>query len=252
MIVLFALGLALSACAYGPGMGGTSSPNPESPVSHDGESPGTGPGEGAVREQPDPSIVQAHPTGIEHFAIGPDGRTVIVYYWGGNQACFGLQRVEVALLADGTPSVTVWEGTHPDAVDMVCTMEALLKSTVVTLDGAVITDAAQPDAPAGEPQLALEPEIVIVQDGILDPILVALTGFGVTPDGLTVTAQFYGGVPDCYGVATASIATDARPIVVSITEGRMPGSEVCIDIALAKGVVFTLGAPVIVDGSPAR
>lgn len=251
--MILALGFALSACAYGPLAGGSPSPDPDSPVGNVPASPGPDPiGGGAVREEPDPTIVQAHPTGIEHFAIGPYGRNVVVFYWGGNQACFGLERVEVAILADGAPSITVWEGTHPDAVDMICTMEALLKSTVVTLDQPLVVDGNQPNAEAAEPELASEPQIVTIQDGVLDPIPVSLTGFGVTADGLTVTAQWYGGVPECYGVASASMTTAARPFVVSISEGRVPGSEVCIDIALAKGVVFTLATPLIRDGSPAR
>jgi hypothetical protein len=252
-IVILALGFGLSACASAPGAGGSPSLDPESPVGHDVQSPGPDPiGNGAVREEPDPTIVQAHPTGIAQFAIGPDGRTVVVTYSGGNQTCFGLQRVDVAVLADGTLSITVWEGTHPEAVDMICTMEAILKSTVVTLDEPVIVDGNQPDAPAAEPELALQPQIVSVQNGVLDAIPVVLTGFAITPDGLRVTAQWYGGVPECYGVAVASIEKSVRPLVVSISEGRMPGSDVCIDIAMAKGVEFTLDTPLIRDGSLAR
>ncbi len=54
---------------------------------------------------------------------------------------------------------------------------------------------------------------------MLDPIPVALTGFAITADGLTVTAQWYGGVPECYGVAAATITTSARPFVVSMFRG---------------------------------
>ena len=252
-IVILALGFALSACTLAPGAGGSPSLDPESPVGHGVQSPGSDPiGSGALREEPDPTIVQAHPAGIEQFDIGPDGRTMVVTYSGGNQTCFGLQWVDVAILADGTPSITVWEGTHPEAVGMICTMEAILKSTVVTLDEPVIVDGNQPDAAAGEPDLVLEPQIIAVESGVLDPIPVALTGFAVTADGLSVTAQWYGGVPECYGVAAATITTIALPFVVTVSEGRVPGSEVCIDIALAKGVQFTLDTPLIRDGSLAR
>ena len=77
----------------------------------------------------------------------------------------------------------------------------------------------------------------------------ALTGFAITADGLTITAQWYGGVPECYGVAAATMTSSTQPFVVSIFEGRVPGSEVCIEIALAKGVVFVLDSPLIRDGS---
>ena len=178
---------------------------------------------------------------------------MVVYYWGGNQACFGLQRVDVAILADGAPSITVWEGTHPDAIDMVCTMEALLKSTVVTLDQPLIVDGNQPRrAGRGAGARSRAADRRPSRHGVLDPIPVRSPASRSPPMALTVTAQWYGGVPECYGVAAATITTSARPFVVSMFEGRVPGSEVCIDIALAKGVVFVLDSPLIRDGSLAR
>ena len=247
-ILLLALAGLVSACASPPLGGG--SPNPDSPVGH---SPGSEEplpsGDGSVRETPDPRVVDAHPVAIDHFAIGPDGRTVIVSFYGGNQTCFGLQKVDVQAGDDGTPTITVYEGTHPEAVGQVCTMEALLKSTVVTLDVPILVDTAQPAAPPGEPELVPEPKVVEVQDGILDAVPVAVTGSHLSADGLTLTAQFYGGVPECYGLAEASISTAERPWSVTIREGRVPGSEVCIDLALAKAAVFTLDSPLIVDGS---
>jgi hypothetical protein len=128
-------------------------------------------------------------------------------------------------------------------------MEALLKSTLVTLDEALVVDAAQPDAPAGEAELATDPEIVEPQDDVLDPIPVAVTGYLLSGDGLTLTVHFYGGVPECYGLAEASISTANRPWTVTIREGRVPGAEVCIEIALAKAVQLTLESPLIRDAS---
>ena len=249
--LLLVVGGLLTACAIPVGGGDSSaSPDPDAPV---GTAPGSlGPepsGDGAMRDTPDPSITNPHPTAVDHFAIGPDGRTLVVYYWGGSEICFGLQRVEVGTDADGTPVITVYEGNRPEAEGQACDMMARLKSAVVTLESPVVIDASQPDAPPGEPDLAPEPQVVTVQVGIQDPHAVAITGYTLSGDGLTLTAQFYGGVPECYGLATATLDASSRPALVEISEGRVPGSEVFIEIALAKAFAFTLETPLIRDGS---
>lgn len=252
--LLVLVGVLLTACSYQPFIGDDPSVppsrNPESPVVGEPGSPGPSPsGDGAVRETPNPAVVDAHRTAVDHYAIGQDGRTVVVYFWGGNQACFALQKVDVSTDPDGATVITVWEGTLPEAVDQACTMEAILKSTVVTLESAVVTDAAQPDAPAGEPELAPDAAEVDIEVGVENPIPVAITGYHLSGDGATLTAQFYGGVPECYGVASASVDTDAQPWMVSISEGHIPGAEVCIEIAVAKSFVFRLNAQLLRDGS---
>ena len=89
--------------------------------------PSPPPGDGATREEPDPSVVDAHGAAVDHFAIGADGRTVVVYWWGGNTTCFGLKEITVDVQR-GTPVIVVLEGTRADAVGQACTMEAVLKS----------------------------------------------------------------------------------------------------------------------------
>lgn len=248
------VGVLLTACSFQPFIGGDPSVqpslDPESPVVGEPGSPGPVPtGDGALRETPNATVVDAHQTAIDHYAIGQDGRTVVVYFWGGNQACFALQKVDIGTDPDGVTVITVWEGTLPDAVDQACTMEAILKSTVVTLESAVVTDAAQPDAPAGEPELATDAAEVDIEAGVENPIPVAITGYHLSGDGAILTAQFYGGVPECYGVASASVDADARPWMVSISEGHIPGAEVCIEIAVAKDFVFRLDDQLLRDGS---
>ena len=224
--------------------------DPASPVIGEPGSPDPKPGgDGAIRETPNPDVVDAHQAAVDHYAIGPDGRTVVVYFWGGNQACFALQKVDVAKDPDGTTVVTVWEGTLPEAAGRACTMEALLKSTVVTLDSALLTDAAQPDAPAGEPELAPDAAQVEIEVGVENPIPVAITGYHLTADGATLTAHFSGGVPECYGIASAFFDTGAEPWVVSILEGHVPDAEICIEMAVAKVYVFRLDAQLVRDGS---
>jgi hypothetical protein len=244
------VGVLLVACSSQPLVGGEPSADPESPVVGERVSPGPAPsGDGAVREAPNPDVVDAHQTAVDHYAIGPDGRTVVVYFWGGNQACFALQKVDVGTDPGGVTVITVWEGTLPEPVNPVCTMEAILKSAVVTLDSAIVADAAQPDAPAGEPELTPDATEVDIEVGVENPIPVAVTGYHLSGDGATLTVQFFGAVPECYGVATASVDTSARRWTVSISEGHIPGAEVCIEIAVAKAFVFPLYAQLFRDGS---
>jgi hypothetical protein len=253
-LLLLIVGALLAACSYQPFIGG----DPSAPASADPESPvGTEPGshepvptgDPAVREAPNPDVVDPHQTAVDHYAIGVDGRTVVVYFWGGSQACFGLQQVDLSTDPDDTTVVTVFEGTLPEAVGQACDMIAVLKSTVVTLDAPIVSDATQPDPPAGEPELVPDAEVVDVVTGVENPIPVAVTGYELSGDGAALTVQFWGGVPECYGVATASVDTDAQPWVVSVSEGHVPGAEVCIEIALAKAFVFRLDSQLLRDGS---
>jgi hypothetical protein len=254
VLLLAVAGILMAACSYRPFVGG----DPSVPPSDDPEAPvATAPGsdvpapsgDPAVRQTPNPDVVDPYTPAVAHYAIGVDGRTVVVYYWGGTEACYALQRVDVAEDPDGVTVITVYEGTLPEAVDQPCTMEAVLKSAVVTLDEPILADAAQPGAPAGEPELVPDAEIVGIVENVENPIPVAVTGYLVSADGLTLTAQFYGGVPECYGVAEAFLEIDGSPWTVSIREGHIPGAEVCIEIAVAKAYVFELETQLIRDGS---
>jgi hypothetical protein len=254
--MLFALiGLLLVACSYRPFVCGGDpsvppSVNPDEPVATDpGSQPPAPSGDPALRQQPNPDVVDPYTPAVDHYAIGADGRTVIVYYWGGSEACFGLQRVDVGADPNGVPVITVYEGTVPEAVNQPCTMEAVLKSAVATLDEPIVADAAQPDAPAGEPALAPDAQVVDVVVGVENPIPVSITGYHLTADGSTLTVQFYGGVPECYGVADAFLEVDAEPLTVHVSEGHIPGADVCIEIAVAKAFVFDLDTPLLRDGS---
>jgi hypothetical protein len=253
-MLLVSIGFLLAACSYQPFLGGDPSATPsdhsESPVATAPGSTGPAPsGDPALRETPNADVVDPYTPAIDHYAIGVDGRTVVVFYWGGSQACFGLQQVAVETDPDGVPVLTVHEGTLPEAVGQACTMEAVLKSAVVTLDEPILLDAAQPDAQAGEPELAPDAEIVDVVEVVENPIPVAVTGYHLNGRGTTLTAQFFGGVPECYGVAAAFLESGATPWLVHISEGHIPTAEVCIEIAVAKAFVFELEHVLIRDGA---
>jgi hypothetical protein len=205
--------------------------------------------DGALREVPDPTIVDALPTAVDHYVIGPDGRTVVVYYWGGNQGCFGLHSAAVEL-RDGVPVITVNQGTRPAAVGMACTMEALLKSTVLTLDAPLLIDGSGSEPAGGEPQLPALAQAVVPVAGVENPRAHALTGYLLGADGTSLTAYYVGGTDECYALAEASAVAGADGVpLVTIREGSLLNAGACDDIGVAKSVSITLDAPLLLDGS---
>lgn len=254
-LALVCLVVLLSACAYAgrAGAGGSSpgagdSGNKDDPISATpGDVPSPPPGDGATREEPDPTVVDPHGVAIDHFVIGADGRTVVVYWWGGNTTCFGLKEVTVTVQQD-TTVIALQEGTRADHLGQACTMEAVLKSTVVTLDEPILDDAAGFDAAPGEPELPSGATAVEPQDGVLDAMPHAIGGYALSADGLTLSAFYVGGVEECYGLAAATADRAAGGLVtVSIREGQLPDLDrPCIDLGVAKVAAITLEQPLIV------
>jgi len=254
-LALICLALALSACAYigRPGAGGSSpgggdSGSKDDPISATpGGVPSPPSGDGATREEPDPTVVNPHGAAVDHFAIGADGRTVIVYWWGGNTTCFGLKEVTVDVQG-GTPVIAVQEGTRADHVGQACTMEAVLKSAAVTLADSILADAAGGDVAPGEPELPSGATAVAPQAGVVDAIPHAISGYALSADGLTLSAYYVGGVDTCYGLseATADRAADGL-VMVSVHEGQLSNvDDPCIDIGVSKVTTITLDQPLIV------
>jgi hypothetical protein len=255
MLPLVCLVIALSACAYvGQAGAGGSSPaggdsgSKDDPISATpGGVPSPPSGDGATREEPDPSVVDPHGVAVDHFAIGADGRTVVVYWWGGNTTCFGLKEITVDVQR-GTPIIAIQEGTRADHVGQACTMEAVLKSAVVTLDDPILADAAGGDAAPGEPELPTDATVVAARHGVVDAIPMAVGGYALSADGLTLSAYYTGGVDTCYGLAEASADRAADGLVtVSIREGQLANVDSpCIEIGVSKVASITLGQPLIV------
>jgi hypothetical protein len=198
-------------------------------------------------EEPDPSVVDPHGVAVDHFAIGADGRTVIVYWWGGNTTCFGLKEVTVTYQG-GTPIIAVQEGTRADHTGQACTMEAVLKSAVVTLDEPILADAAGDSGTSGEPDLPSGATAVAPQRRVVNDIPHSIGGYALSADGLTLSAYYVGGVEECYGLASAAADRAAGGLVtVSVREGSLPDVDgPCIDLGVSKVTSITLEQPLIV------
>ena len=102
MVLSLCAVLLLAGCARFGG-GGASRDEPsagtsgEPPIAIPDPLPPSPKGDGSQRVEPDASVFDAHEVSIDHFTIGPDGRTLAVYWWGGNVACFGLKEVRVGM-----------------------------------------------------------------------------------------------------------------------------------------------------------
>lgn len=101
-----------------------------------GDNPATGPdlADEAVIVTPQPDLVDVTPTQWEQVGFNDDQTVVTVYWWGGNEACFGLDRAEVDLAAD-TVTITLYTGTVPG--DNVCTMELVAKGVEIEMGEAL-------------------------------------------------------------------------------------------------------------------
>ena len=242
--------LLLAGCAR-LGGGGASSGEPsagtsgEPPISIPDPLPPSPEGDGSQRVGPDATVFDAHGVSIDHFTIGPDGHTLAVYWWGGNAACFGLKEVRVGM-ERGRPIITVLEGTREAARDRMCTMEAVLKSALVTLDTPIVVDAANPDPEAGEARLPDRAKQVHVGEGLLDATANAVIGYQLGRDGSQLDIYYVGGVEDCYGLAAADVDRQGSgPLQVSVREGRKSDAGACDDIGVMKFVRVELAEPLV-------
>lgn len=233
----------------GTGPGGNAGSGPNEPIgAGPGSQPGDGggPGDGARREEPNPDLVEPRPAAVDHFRLGPDGRTVVVYWWGGTPACFGLREVTVEV-RQARPVIGVVEGILPEAVGKACTMEAVLKSAVVSLDVPLLTDGSGNQHPQAEPVLPPGPMRVEPREGLGRLHAVAVVGYRLSPDGRELDVHYVGGTDRCYGLGEASVQpTERGPLAVTLREGVLPDADgACEDIGVAKVVGLRLEAPLV-------
>ena len=76
----------------------------------------------------------------DHITVGPDGRTLTVYFWSGAESCYGLAGVEVDVTG-AVPVITLQTGTRPGVE--VCVALAQLYSTEVVLDDPIVGGGVQ-------------------------------------------------------------------------------------------------------------
>ena len=121
--------------------GGDPGTKPDEPVGNEPVNPvpPDQPSDGALHVQPRPNVVNPRPHAWDHISIGPDGRTMTVYYWGGVEDCYALAGVNVERDADGVLTVRVLEGQRGDiAPDTACIEIALLKAATIVLEDPIV------------------------------------------------------------------------------------------------------------------
>jgi len=104
--------------------------------------PGTG--EPQIVE-PTPGMDNVGQTAFDTATIGADDTTLTIVFWSGVEPCYVLDHVDVSSGADAV-TVTLFQGSDPNAGDVACIDIALQKQVTVTLDeplaGRAIVDGA--------------------------------------------------------------------------------------------------------------
>jgi hypothetical protein len=85
-----------------------------------------------------PRVTGAQPIPFDHVTVGPDGKTLTIYFWHGVEGCYGVKDVTVSP-TDGGYAITVWAGMIPEAISRTCIDLAQLYSYDVVLDEPVFT-----------------------------------------------------------------------------------------------------------------
>jgi hypothetical protein len=132
--------------------------------------------EGATPAVPDPRVRDTVPTTWEQIVVGPDGRTLTVYFWSGTEECYGLGEVEVARDGDRL-TIALWTGRLAEAPEA-CIDIAQLYRTEVLLDEPLVVGGPEIAEPEPEPaagQGAMGPGISVeeaIASDLDEPLLV--------------------------------------------------------------------------------
>jgi hypothetical protein len=114
--------------------------------------------------------------------------------------------------------------------------------------GGNVVDPDQPvgGVPApGDPQIPPDGALQVQPEpGIVNAIPHAWDRITIAPDGRTITVYFWGGVQDCYGLASVQVERDANGLLqVTVMEGQrgnLAPNTACDEIALLKAVTVAL------------
>ena len=107
------------------------------------------PGDPATHEpqivEPTPGMDNVRQTAFDTATIGADDTTLTIVFWSGVEPCYVLDHVDVSYGADAV-TVTLFQGSDPNAGDVACIDIALQKQVTITLDeplaGRAIVDGA--------------------------------------------------------------------------------------------------------------
>jgi hypothetical protein len=130
--------------------------------------------------------------------------------------------------------------------------------------GGLGTDTARPGAPGPDSPVTASPvdpnnpipsptpKLVEPQPGLTD--VRPQPWESVEPlDARTLQVAFYSGVHECYGVDRVDVGYGSKAVTVTLFVGRVPGNQVCVEIAEYQAVEVELDEPLggrkIVDGA---
>jgi hypothetical protein len=115
-------------------------------------------------------------------------------------------------------------------------------------DAPVTSTPVDPDEPVPAPS----PRVVEPRDDLVDVHPQRWDRARVLDDR-TVLLVFYGGVEACYGVDRVDVGYGADEVTMTLFTGRVPGADVCIELAELQGVEVALQEPLgdreIADGA---
>lgn len=95
--------------------------------------------------EPTPGMINVRQTTFDTATIRDDDTTMAITFWSGVEPCSVLDHVDVAYGADAV-TITLFQGSDPDAGDVACIDIAVQKQVTITLDeplaGRAIADGA--------------------------------------------------------------------------------------------------------------
>jgi hypothetical protein len=117
-------------------------------------------------------------------------------------------------------------------------------------DAPVSSSPVDPSSPVPSPT----PKLVEPQPGLTD--VRPQPWESVEPlDARTLQVAFYSGVHECYGVDRVDVDYRSKVVAVTLFIGRVPGNQVCVEIAEYQAIEVELDEPLggreIVDGATA-
>ena len=93
--------------------------------------------DGATPLLPDPTNFGGLPTTWDRITVGPDGRTLMVYFTGGVDGCYGLKSVTTSTV-DGVTTISLEMGRRQDAMGKLCIQATQSYKTPVVLDAPIL------------------------------------------------------------------------------------------------------------------